>query len=303
MSARGLSFDHVLVPGLVERKFPALARPDPLLSDEERSELARATSRPLAEKVFPRPDEERLLFEAGADAARRRLTLLAARRDASLDRDRTPSQFFTRAVDAFEGRPVETRDYSSERRPDALRATRLGVHGEERPPLDAAEARLRALRLHGPATLALAFSPLARALEAARLRDRNEYGPHEGRIRDPTLLAGIAECVSANPLSPSAIETFAKCPYRFFFQRILRVRAFDEAGERGEVDDLGRGALFHDAARRIGWERRGAAFQALGEAEIAELARRHAAAALAAWEEENDTASGRRSFESSRRRA
>jgi hypothetical protein len=287
MSARGLSFDHVLVPGLVERKFPALARPDPLLSDEERSEVAAVTSRPLAEKVFPRPDEERLLFAACADAARRRLTLLAARRDASLDRDRTPSQFFTRAVDAFEGRPVETRDYAGARRPAGLRATRLGVHGEERPPLDAAEARLRALRLSGPATLALAFPPLARALKAAGLRDRKEYGPHEGRIRDPALLAGIAECVSANPLSPSAIETFAKCPYRFFFQRILRVRAFDEAGERGEVDDLGRGALFHDAARRIGWERRGAAFQALGEAEIAELGRRHAAAALAAWEEEN----------------
>ena len=287
MSARGLSFDHVLVPGLVERKFPALARPDPLLADEERSELARVTSRPLAEKVFPRPDEERLLFAACADSASRRLTLLAARRDASLDRDRTPSQFFTRAVDAFEGRPVETRDYAGGRRPAALRATRLGVHGEERPALDAAEARLRALRLHGPATLALAFPPLARALGAARLRGRPEYGPHEGRIRDAALLAGIADRLSANPLSPSAIETFAKCPYRFFFQRVLRVRAFDEAGERGEVDDLGRGALFHDAARRVAWERRGAAFQGLGESEIAELARRHAAAALATWEEEN----------------
>ena len=53
MSARGLSFDHVLVPGLVERKFPALAQPDPLLSDEERNDVARTTARPLAEQVFP----------------------------------------------------------------------------------------------------------------------------------------------------------------------------------------------------------------------------------------------------------
>jgi PD-(D/E)XK nuclease superfamily len=287
MSARGLSFDHVLVPGLVERKFPAVARPDPLLSDEERSEVARATSRPLAEKVFPRPDEEKLLFAACADSARRRLTLLAARRDASLDRERTPSQFFTRAVDAFEGRPVETRDYSGGRRPAALRATRLGAHGEELPALDAAEARLRTLRFHGASTVALAFPPLARAQEATRLRDRREYGPFEGRIRDAELLTGVAKRLSENPLSPSAIETFAKCSYRFFFQRVLRIRAFDEASERGEVNDLGRGALFHDAARRIVWERRGVSFRGLAESELSELARRHAADALAAWEEEN----------------
>lgn len=287
MSARGLTFDHVLVPGLVERRFPAMARPDPLLSDEERKDVARATLRPLAEKVFPRPDEERFLFAACADAANRRLTLLAARRDASLDRERTPSQFFTRAVDAFEGRPVETRDYSSDRRPAALRATKLGAHGAERPALNATEARLRTLRVHDAASLALTFPPLARAREASRLRARREYGSFEGRIRDPQLLAGIAERLAENPLSPSAIEMFAKCPYRFFFHRVLRVRAFDEASERGEVDDLGRGSLFHDAARRIAWERRGISFATLGAAEATDLARRHAAEALAFWESEN----------------
>jgi hypothetical protein len=67
----------------------------------------------------------------------------------------------------------------------------------------------------------------------------------------------------------------------------LRVRAFDEASERGEVDDLGRGSLFHDAARRIAWERRGVAFRSVDPREAGELSRRHAAEALAAWEEEN----------------
>ena len=31
------------------------------------------------------------------------------------------------------GRPVETREYAGERRPAALRATKLGAHGEDRP--------------------------------------------------------------------------------------------------------------------------------------------------------------------------
>ena len=287
MAVRGLSFDHVLVPGLVERKFPAIARPDPLLFDEEREELANVTGRPLSQKVFPRPDEERFVFAACADSAARRLTLLAARRDASLDRERTPSQLFTRAVDASEGRPVETADYAGERRPASLRVTKLGVAGEGGPALNASEARRKVLRLHGASTLAHAFPPLARAREAAGSRRRPEYGPFEGRIRDADLLASAHARLSEKPLSPSAIEMFVKCPYRFFFARVLKLRAFDEASERGEVDDLGRGSLFHDAARRIAWERRGMPFGSLEATEAGLLSRRHAADALEAWEEEN----------------
>lgn len=287
MAVRGLSFEHVLIPGLVERKFPAIARPDPLLFDEEREELAKVTAKPLSQKVFPRPDEERFVFAACADAAARRLTLVAARRDASLDRERTPSQLFTRAVDASEGRPVETADYAGQRRPASLRVTKLGVPGEGGPPLNASEARRKVLRLHGASTLAHGFPALARAREAARSRRRAEYGPFEGRIRDADLLEGVHARLSEKPLSPSAIEMFAKCPYRFFFARVLKLRAFDEASERGEVDDLGRGSLFHDAARRIAWERRGMAFGSLDAEEAGLLSRRHAADALAAWEEEN----------------
>jgi len=287
MAVRGLSFDHVLVPGLVERKFPAMARPDPLLFDEEREELANVTAQPLSQKVFPRPDEERFVFAACADAAARRLTLVAARRDASLDRERTPSQLFTRAVDASEGRPVETSDYAGERRPASLRVTRLGVAGEGGPALNASEARRKVLRLHGASTLAHGFPALARAREAAGSRRRPAYGPFEGRIRDADLLAGVHARLSEKPLSPSAVEMFAKCPYNFFFARVLKLRAFDEASERGEVDDLGRGSLFHDAARRVAWERRGMPFGSLDAGDAAVLSRRHAADALAAWEDEN----------------
>lgn len=287
MSCRGLAFDHVLVPGLVERKFPALARPDPLLFDDEREDLAAVTGKPIAQKVFPRPDEERFVFAACADAAEKRLTLLAARRDASLDRERTPSQLFTRAVDAFEGRPVETADYAGDGKPAALRVTKLGVPGEEGPALNPSELRRKAFRLHGVSTLAHAFPALRSARAAAASRRRPEYGPFEGRLRDPELLAGVAARLSENPLSPSAVEMFAKCPYRFFFARVMRLRAFDEASERGEVDDLGRGSLFHDAARRIAWERRGSTFASLDAAEAARLSRLHAAEALGAWEEEN----------------
>ncbi|MEO8347606.1 MAG: PD-(D/E)XK nuclease family protein, partial [Acidobacteriota bacterium] len=178
-------------------------------------------------------------------------------------------------------------DYAGARRPAALRVTKLGLSGEEGPTLSASEARRRTLRLHGVSTLAHGFPSLARAREAARSRRRPEFGPFEGRIRDAALRTAVETRLSEKPLSPSAVEMFAKCSYRFFFARVLKLRAFDEASERGEIDDLGRGSLFHDAARRIVWERRGVPFSTLDAAQAGLLSRRHAAEALAAWEEEN----------------
>ncbi|HEY7863075.1 MAG TPA: hypothetical protein VIE39_05410, partial [Thermoanaerobaculia bacterium] len=69
MAARGLQFQHAVVAGLAERKFPALPRPDPLLFDDERAALAAETGRPLAPKAARRPEEERFLLGAAFDTA------------------------------------------------------------------------------------------------------------------------------------------------------------------------------------------------------------------------------------------
>ncbi len=286
MSARGLSFDHVLVPGLVERKFPALARPDPLLSDEERNDVARTTSRPLADKVFPRPDEERLLFAVCADAARQRLTLLAARRDASLDRERTPSQFFTRAVDAFEGGPSKPGSIPgraapplSGRRGSALtaRSSRAERDGGAAP--DSSGSR------RGDGRVDLSSSRAGpRGGEASRPSRVRPLRGTNPRRRPPGRRGRAA--LSQSPLTLGNRDV-RQVPLSLLLPRVLRVRAFDEASERGEVDDLGRGSLFHDAARRIAWERRGVPFRSLTPGEASGLSRRHAAAALTDWEEEN----------------
>jgi PD-(D/E)XK nuclease superfamily len=284
MDARGVGFDHVLLPGLVEKKFPQRARPDPLLSDEERESLALHAGRPLGPKVARRPEEERFLFAGCADAARKRLTILAARRDSALDRDRTPSELFSRAVDAMAGRLVETRDYLRES-PPGLRATRLGVPEERGPATSECEARLRILSRFGIDTVAAAYEPLQRARRRAHLRALPVYTRFEGRIRNEKLLASLAARERECPLSASSIEAFARCGYRYFFKRILGLRAIEETAERGEVDDLARGALLHDAARRIAWAIRGRTFSTLSDEEAEALISHHAEEALADFEE------------------
>ncbi|HQR66630.1 MAG TPA: hypothetical protein PLB02_04490, partial [Thermoanaerobaculia bacterium] len=94
VSARGLLFDLVLVPGLVEQSFPRPARPDPLLFDEERSRLADAAKAPVVPRTGERHGrEERFLFSLARASARQRLVLLAAARDVATDRPRLLSPF------------------------------------------------------------------------------------------------------------------------------------------------------------------------------------------------------------------
>ena len=276
LEARGLAFDHVLVPGLYEKSFPMRGRPDPLLFDEERDALGRRF--PLAPKVLQRPDEERFLFAVCADAARRRLTLLCSRRDTALDRERTVSQFFTRAAEALG--------------PGRVRTTSLGVPTPDGPPIGQAEARRRVLHGAGAPTVAAVFSPLARALDRRAALDRPQWTEYEGRIADrelQTILAAHAPGRSG-PISASALEMFCRCPYQYFFRRVLRLSPWEEADEPSDLHPLAQGTIFHDAARRVATARRGRPFAELSDSAMRRLASAAAVESMAAYEEREGTA-------------
>lgn len=273
MEARGLAFDHVVVPGLVEKSFPARARPDPLLFDDERESLKQHSGRPLAPRTLHRPAEERLLFAIASDAARGRLVLTASRRDSALDRERTLSQFFTRAEDAA-GR---------------VRKTLLGKTTTFGPAVSLSEARHRALDSDGAEALAALFSPLAAAL-ARRAAREEPFGPFEGRLASPDLSAMLAAHVPgpSKPVSPSALEMFCKCAYRYYFHHVVRLRPVDETEEPADLGPLELGTLFHDAARRAASTRRGKPFGDLtDERALSRLANTSASEALDAFEKEN----------------
>jgi ATP-dependent helicase/DNAse subunit B len=277
MEARGLIFDHVLLPGLVERSFPARARPDPLLFDEERASLARRTGRPIAPRTLERPAEERLLFAIAADAAAKRLTLLASRRNSALDRERTPSQLFTRAKDAagFE------------------RRTLLGAVSDYGPPVSLSEARRRALESDGASALAEVFPPLAAALKRRSELARPSFGPYEGRLSSPDLAEALATHVPGpgRPVSASALERFCRCSYQYFFRHVLGLKAVEDSEETADLTPLELGALFHDAARRVALGRRGRPFGELSDDRaLRRLAASCAAQALDAFEQESGAA-------------
>ena len=90
---------------------------------------------------------------------------------------------------------------------------------------------------------------LARSLRTRGRRWRNRWFDADG-IVDPdaaTLEALVPHRLANRSYSPSALQHFASCPYRFALQAVFQFRPREEPARLEQMDPLTRGALFHAA--------------------------------------------------------
>ncbi len=261
--ARGLAFRAVFILGLVEKGFPAPVRQDPLLLDHEREQLP-AASLPLKRA---RGQEEALLFAAAVGSARERLVLSYPRAGALDGRAKIPSYYLSRIGEAALGRRPGYDELASipgfrylpggiaspavraldEDEYDlaslAIPAAKPAAPGRGEPP---PEAVVRSLRRH--------FPVLAAALEAADARRTTrltvydgalEPAGEEGRSLPPEERQSLA--LTDNSLAPTALETYATCPYRYFAGRLLALQPWEEPEEVLRILPVDRGQVLHRA--------------------------------------------------------
>jgi RecB family exonuclease len=89
---------------------------------------------------------------------------------------------------------------------------------------------------------------LARALRARARRWLKRWTPADGLV-DPAPHAAAALAahqLAARSFSPTALQHYAYCPYRFFLQAIHRLAPREDPVAIETMDPLTRGALFHD---------------------------------------------------------
>jgi RecB family exonuclease len=82
-------------------------------------------------------------------------------------------------------------------------------------------------------------------------------GPFVGRLGEPAGIARLQPRLPGSPehpLSASALEDYAKCPFRFFVRRVLKATPLTEGGE--DLDPLASGRLHHAVLERFFLERR-----------------------------------------------
>jgi len=251
-AARGLRFPLVVIPGLDEGRFPSRLRQDPLLPDAERRRLGNMPLRAA------RAAEEKLLFDMAARSATKRLVLLTSRLNESADREKFPSLFFLRAASAASGGRIAPGGFDDVEIP-GFRSVSLeaAAPGKGTAAADEGEIRLRWIT-SGKITAARALMELAlfeprrlrRPLEYERSRRENRLTKFDGLIADPLLTHWIRQKFDAGSgqKSASRFESYAKCPYHFFLERVLALRVLeDERGITENMDPLKRGTAIHAA--------------------------------------------------------
>jgi ATP-dependent helicase/nuclease subunit B len=250
---RGLEFDVVFVPGLVENVFPAKRVEDPILLDEQR---AAASGELLVEQ--DRIRAERCALAVAAGAAVRRVVFSYPRVDVERARPRVPSVYALEVVRATEGVLPSFDELSERARVD--REARLGWPAPAAPEAAIDEAEYD-LALIGPlldadpettigtaSYLLGANTHLARALRARARRWLKRWTAADGLVDPPSFVrdALATQQLDQRSFSPTALQHFAVCPYRFFLQAIHRLAPREDAVAIEVMDPLTRGALFHD---------------------------------------------------------
>jgi RecB family exonuclease len=252
-AARGLSFHTVFVPGLAEKMFPHKIVEEPILLDALRTQIDGDLT-----TNQHRLEHERLALALGAGAAERRVCFSYPRLDLDQARPRVPSFYALEAVRSAEGRLPDFAELA--RRAETSAAARLGWPAPADPhhAIDDAEYDLTVLdglmarpeeRAGAARYLLAANACLARALRSRYQRWSRGWTSADGLTSRSEAIQAImgTHALSARSYSPTALQNYARCPYRFFLQAIHGLAPREVAAAIDELDPLQRGSLIHDA--------------------------------------------------------
>lgn len=266
---RGRRFAVVFVPGLAERVFPRKQRPDPLLLDDQRAALNASVDGQPRLGLPERHDlntQEKLLLRLAVGAATERVRFSYPRLEVGKARPRVPSFY---ALDVERARTGRIPDFQEvEWRASRQAGARLAwpAPADADAAIDDAEYDLAVLgpllapgrgkdEITGRARYLFSLHPgLRRTLAARWVRWKRAWSGHDGLcdLDDETKSMLAAHRLTARPYSPSALQHFAVCPYKFLLASVHRLRPREEVEPPLEkLDPLTRGSLFHEVQAEL----------------------------------------------------
>lgn len=228
---RGMSFRHVYVLGLVDGLLPTLPEEGLLAS-------RRRQSTELSHQLDIKEDEAKFLFAQVFESARDKLVL--SRWTEEGDRPAPPSPFFAR-VQSLTAMAALEQVKLAPSSPEA--AWRLGKRLTR--PADAK----RHVRELWPAVSGDDLPALQQMSAAVASWKNRPAATRPIHIELPELLVNVFP--ADRPFSPSELEQYAACPFRYFGNRVLGL------AER-EADDshMAHGSLIHRVLNKFYEERR-----------------------------------------------
>ena len=252
----GADYDVVYILGMVERQFPPRPRRNPWLAQNQ-PELDRVAALERYDFMAAVAAAKEAVLSWPSATAERSVAypsrwLIEAANRRHEQSGATGRLTYENLVDNADVKPWLTYVRSRE-------ANLRGLSGSASEPADAADYNLMhlvagardALRRHP----AIASNPrMTAALDARDARDGSALSPWDGRVE--LDIPGVAAIGTREyPVSPSALETWATCPHKFFLSRVLRLSALP-GEEEEEMSALERGVLVHRILERFVKERK-----------------------------------------------
>lgn len=252
--AAGMDFAAIWLVGMIEGATPPAMRANPLLNESD----WLAAGGP--DRIRMRMAEERYDYlTAIASGGRRTLSYPVA--DAASQRPAYPSRWFLEQASELAGRPTHTGDLPGLHRHDWLTMNDSAEDGLNKAdgaaPADDHDYRLKRLlewRKDGRELAQHPFAernPLAGAVRLAGARGARRLTEYDGNLSALATDERFGTGLRGEPISPTALESWAVCPYRYFLKRELGLGALNAPEETTEISALDRGSLLHDILERF----------------------------------------------------
>ena len=224
---RSLEFDTVFLGDFVEGRFPENYRPDPLLPE--------TPYRTEEEQLH----DNRFMFYRVLKSFRKRLYLLVPKREG--ESDLIPSPFLTQLRKVADVETMEIKDPSR-----GSVSGFLSTYGEHVWTADTPSDKELSHALEN-------MRPLINHVVAV---EKSREKTHECLAHEGILTAEVLSTQSQIRLenrrqrvySVTELETYAKCPFQYFVDGVLRFRVEEDETE-DELSSLERGSLLHDVLR------------------------------------------------------
>lgn len=250
--AAGMSFDIGFIVGMVEGAVPTPPRDDPLVPDALRGDDAAMPT------MAQQRDEERGDYLA-ALATAPAFTLTYPVADSAAGRAAYPSRWLLDAASKLAEKQVFASDLPSftsevwytaiESMQWTLDALRDDAKADNPSYADAHDYNLERLHTWKREGRALAHHPLvadgalAAAIRLADGRNSSAFTAWDGNLSG----GGAANALPTDrPLSPTALERYATCPFSYFLANLLYLGAEEDPEDIYEISPLERGSLVHD---------------------------------------------------------
>jgi len=236
--ARGLAFRRVFVPGVNEGLFPRPPAEDPLLLQAQRRHLG----------IELRAEDTELLHIAAASASER-LTLSFSRLDLLTGRERVPSFYAFAAHRAAGGRETAVREFESRARSATQTRIAWPAPPDAADAIDDAEFDLATLAPLTKGAGQYLKSLPGRSVESLRARWARWHKPW--KAADGLFIEEIGSdalapyLLSQRAWSPSVLQQYARCPYRFALRGIHGLRPAEHPTGIQRMDPATRGEIYH----------------------------------------------------------